>query len=155
MSANIQNQVAYLRTSREFPEDLRQLSIECNKSYIDIANAVNSRIISTFPVNKAAVTGENWFLNNLKQQSLRRVYIFTTTTAIDHGLDLTSIDRFTNNYGQFTDGTNWYGLFSASNVAIAGQITFYITPTQIVFLVGAGAPAIIKGNIVLQWLSLV
>jgi len=155
MSANIQNQVAYLRTSREFPEDLRQLSIECNKSYIDVANAVNSRIISTFPVNKAAVTGENWFLNNNRQQSLRRVYIFTTTTAIDHGLDLTSIDRFTNNYGQFTDGTNWYGLFSASNVAIAGQITFYITPTQIVFLVGAGSPSITKGNIVLQWLSLV
>lgn len=155
MSANITNQVAYLRTSREFPEDLRQLSIECNKSYIDIANAVNSRIISVFPTNKPAVTGENWFITSQRQQSFRRIYTFTTTASIDHGIDISSIDRFTSTYGNFTNGTFWFGLIAATNIAIAGQISFYITSTQIVFVVGAGAPALTKGNIVLQWLSLV
>jgi len=154
MSANVANQVAYLRTSRDFPQDdVNQLSTELSKSYIDIANCVNNRIIGIFPVNKSAVTGESWFFSTQKQQSLRQVYGFTSTANIPHGLNLTQIDRFTNNYGQYTDGTNWYGLISGTSVAIAGQIVFYVTPTNIVFVVGAGAPTLTRGNIVLTWLS--
>lgn len=151
---NVVNQVAYLRTSREFPEDLTKLTIEINKSYVDIANIVNNRIIGLFPTNKPAITGESWFITgNQRQQSLRQLYPFTTTTPIPHGLNLNQIDRFTRCFGAFTDGTNWYGLINGSNIAIAGQVSFYVTPTNIVFLVGAGAPALTKGQIVLEWLS--
>lgn len=154
MSANIANQVAFLRTSREFPQDdVNQLSLELSKSYIDIANTVNVRIIGIFPKNKPAVTGESWFLTTSKQQTLRQVYSFTSTTSIPHGINISQIDRFTSTYGNYTDGTNWYGLISGTSVAIAGQILFYITATNIVFVVGAGAPALTKGNIVLTWLS--
>ncbi len=153
---NIVNQVAYLRTSREFPEEMHQLTVELSKTYIDVANAVNNRIISLFPTSRSAITGENWFLSqNQRQQSFRQVYTFTTTTSINHGLAsfFSSISYFTRMWGQFTDGTNWYGLIAGSNVAIAGQISFYVTPTQIVFLSGAGAPTLTKGIIVLEWLS--
>lgn len=154
MSANIANQVSYLRTSRDFPtEEVAQLSTELSKAYIDIANSVNNRIIGIFAVNKSSVTGESWFFSTKKQQSLRQVYTFTNTANIPHGLDFDQIDRFTSNYGQYTDGTNWYGLISGTSVAIAGQILFYVTPTNIVFVVGAGAPALTRGNIVLTWLS--
>lgn len=153
MTANVFNQTNYLRTSREFPEDLRQLSIECNKSYIDIASAVNNRVVSTFPTIKPIINGENWFINNQRQQGFRQVYTFTSTASISHRLDYATIDRFTNNYGAYTDGTNWYGLIFGTSVAIAGQISFYITSTQIVFLTGAGAPALTKGNIVLSWIG--
>lgn len=153
MSANIANQVAYLRTSREFPTDeVQQLSIELNKAYVDIANSVNNRTIGIFPTNKSAVTGEAWFLTSQKQQSFRQVYSFTSTTAINHGLNFVQIDRFTSTYGNYTDGTNWYGLIAGTNVAIAGQILFYITPTQIVFIDNAPQP-LTKGNIVLTWLA--
>ncbi len=154
MSSNVVNQVAYLRTSREFPHDMDQLTQEVNKAYVDVANAVNNRIIAIFPTNRPAISGESWFLiNNQRQQGLRQVYSFTTTASINHGLTTTAISRFTHTYGEFTDGTNWYGLIASSSVAIAGQISFYITPTQIVFLVGAGAPALTLGNIVLEWIS--
>lgn len=151
---NIANQVAFLRTSREFPEEIHQLSVEVNRSYLDIANAVNSRTIGLFSVNRAALTGESWFVsNNQKQQTIRSVYTFTSTSSITHGLTTSQYPYFTKMSGTFTDGTNWMGLISGSTVAIAGQISFYVSPTQIVFLVGAGAPALTKGVIVLEYLS--
>jgi hypothetical protein len=154
MSTNITNQVAYLRTTREFPDDPDKLVQEINKSYLDTANATNSRIIGIFPTNKAAITGEAWFLTgNQKQQGFRQVYSFTTTASIPHGLSFTSLERFVRNWGEFTDGTNWYGLISGSNVAIAGQISFYVDPTNIVFLVGAGAPTVTSGVVILEWIT--
>jgi hypothetical protein len=60
--------------------------------------------------------------------------------------------QFTKCSGSYTDGINSFGLFFASSVAIAGQTTFYISPTQIVFLVGAGAPVLTSGLIILEWL---
>lgn len=151
---NVVNQVAYLRTSRNFTQDPEELITQLTKCYIDIANAVNNRTISIFPTNRPAVTGESWFINrNQRQQTLRQVYSFTTKSNIAHGIDLSSIENITRTFGEFTDGTNWYGLIPASNVAIAGQVSFYLSPTNIVFLTGAGAPVLTKGTIVLEWLS--
>jgi len=78
MSANVVNQVAYLRTTREFPEEIHQLSVEINKCYVDIASAVNNRTISIFPKNRPAVNGENWFITNQRQQGFRQIYTFTS-----------------------------------------------------------------------------
>lgn len=154
MSANVVNQVAYLRTSRQFPPELEQLTVEVDKAYLDTANAINNRTISLYPTTRPALNGESWFITgNQKQQGFRQVYSFTTTANIPHGIDFAKIDRFTRNFGEFTDGTNWYGLINGSNVAMAGQVSFYLTPTNIVFLSGVGAPALTKGNIVLEWLS--
>lgn len=157
MASNIVNKVPYLRTSREFPEELRQLAFECNKAYIDVANTVNNRTISIFPVNKPAINGESWFITkNQRQQGLREVYIFTTFAAslnIPHGLNFSSIDRFTKPQGSFTDGTNYYGAIYASNVPIIGQVSFYIDPVNIVVLREATAPVIVNGIIVLEWIS--
>jgi hypothetical protein len=154
MTTNVVNQIAYLRTSREFPEEIRQLALEANKSYIDTANAVNSRTIGIFPTNRPAIGGESWFLSgNRRQQNLRQVYQFTAAGNIAHGITISSISQFTKPFGSFTDGTNFYGAIYASNVAIAGQVSFYITSTNIVVLSGVGTPTISSGIIVLEWLS--
>lgn len=157
MSTNVVNQMPYLRTSREFPEEVIQLTVEVNKSYIDTANAINNRTIAIFPTSKPAINGESWFINNnQKQQALRQVYTFTTLAAIDHNITNVVPAQFVRGFGTYTDGTNSYGLIYGSNVAIAGQISFYITPTQIIFLAGAGAPAVdpdFVNTIVLEWLS--
>lgn len=153
MNENVFNQVPYLRTSRDFPTDIQQLTIELYKSYLDIANAVNNRTIGIFPPNKPAVTGENWYLSSQRQQALRQFYQFTATGNIPHGLNLGTIAAFTKCQGSFTDGTNYYGAIYASNTAIAGQVSFYITPNNIVVLAGAGAPSITSGLIVLEWIS--
>lgn len=154
MSANVVNQMAYLRTSREFPQEGSQLAVELSKSYVDIANAVNNRTISMFSTNRPAINGESWFLSrNQRQQGFRQAYTFTTTATIPHGIDFLDVARFVRNWGEYTDGTNWYGLIHATTVAIAGQITFYVTPTSIIFVTGAGAPALTSGSIVLEWIS--
>ena len=162
MTSNIVNQVAFLRTSRDFPEDTKALNSELNKAYIDIANTVNDRTIGIYPINRPAVTGEAWFINkDRKQQTLRQVYTFTTTADINIGFKLSRISQISKNtYGSFTDGTSWYGLIYASSVAIAGQLSFYVTvngastTSDVIKIVsGAGAPTLTSGVIVLEWLS--
>ncbi len=148
----------YLPRQRNFPNESPQvLGIELDKAYIDIASRVNERTIGLFAQGNQIITGENWFLNGQpkKQQTLRQVYPVTSTNPIPHGINLSQINGFTRAYGQFTDGTNWYGLFFAGSVAIAGQLTFYLTDSQIVIVPGAGAPAVNSGLIVLEWLSTV
>jgi len=161
MSANVANQVAFLRTSREFPEDIKKLTLQLSKAYIDTSNAVNNRTIGIFPVNRSAITGENWFLDGAqRQQGLRQVYTFTSTADINIGFKISSISQFTRFDGTYTDGTSWYGLIPGTSVAVAGQILFYVTVNGasttsdvIRFVVGAGAPALTSGKIVLEWIS--
>lgn len=153
-NTSIINSSPYLRTSRNFPEDdPRELSVEVNKTYVDIAAAVNQRTIGIFTTRKPTITGESFFITSSRQQTLRQLFTFTTTAAINHNITFSRISQFTRMYGQFTDGTNWYGLIAGSNVAIAGQISFYLTGTEITFLSGAGAPALTQGSIILEWLS--
>jgi hypothetical protein len=132
----------------------QQLSVEINKAYIDIANAVNSRTISLFPTARPALNGESWFVtSNQKQQGFRQVYTFTSTGNIPHGLTNFIPNQITDAYGSYTDGTNAYGVIFGTNVAIAGQLSVYVTSTNIVVLLGAGAPAISSGKVVLNWIS--
>jgi len=154
MSSNIVNPVSFLRTSREFPSDPDRLTLQINKSWVDIANAVNARMIGIFSVNQPSVTGEEWFIfANQRQQSLRQVFTFSSTSSITHNININSISQFTRCWGQYTDGTNSYGLVWGTSTSTAGLITFFITTTQIIFVLGAGAPALSSGKIVLEWLS--
>jgi hypothetical protein len=152
---NVVNRVAYLRTSREYPEDLHQLCVEVNKSYVDIANAVNNRIIGIFPVNRPAITGESWFLTNQRQQGLRQVFTFTFSgalTQITHGINLKGIFAFIRIFGTFTDGTNWYPLPFVEATNVTNQVGISVTPTTINIQKGATAGGT-NGYIVLEWLS--
>lgn len=154
MSSNIVNQVAYLPTSRNYPTDIKQLVVEIDRTNVDTANAVNNRIISIFPTTRSAINGESWFLSaNQRQQGLRQVYTFSTTTSINHGITVVDSGQFIRCFGSYTDGTSTYGLIFGTSVAIAGQISFYLTSTQIVFVVGGGSPALTRGTVVLEWIS--
>lgn len=151
---NIINQVPYLPTSRNFPPEIKQLTVEVDKANVDISNAVNNRTISLFPTTRPAINGESWFLQgNRRQEGLRQVYNVTSTSPIVHGISFSNIDQFVRGFGSYTDGTNWYGFIYAASTAISGQISFYLTPTNIVFVVGVGAPTLTRGNVTLEWLS--
>jgi hypothetical protein len=155
---NVINQVAYLRTTREFPEEMHELTVEVNKSYVDIANAVNNRTISIFPTNRPAINGESWFVrNNQRQQGLRQVYNIVAGASpilIPHGINFTRIFGFTRIYGTFTNGTNWYPLPYVNEVAANNQISIVVNSTNIVITSGAGTPPTISsGFVVLEWLS--
>lgn len=155
MSTNVVNQIAYLRTSREFPTDIGDLTVEINKSYVDTANAINSRTIGIFPVNRPAITGESWFYRaNQKQQTLRQLYTFTSAGSIDHGINVSQIGGFTRIYGTFTNGSSWYPLPYVDSTAANNQVSISVTSTQIVITAGGGSPpTITSGFVILEWLS--
>ncbi len=150
---NVVNQVAFLRTTRDFPEELVQLSKECDKAYLDTANAVNSRIIGLFPTNRPAITGESWFLfGNRRQQSFRRVYNITSYAAFNHEIDVTDISTFTEIRAIGFDGVSNYFPIPFYNLGTMG-VGIYVTPTQVQFITGAGSPNLTRGFVLLEWLS--
>jgi len=162
MTANTFQKSPYLPRQRNFPvERLQELGIQLDNSYIEIASRVNERTIGTFGTGFQIITGENWYLKGQrnKQQTLRQVYQFTSTADIPHGIIFSQISGFTRCWGQYTDGTNWYGLIFGSNSAttIPGQISFFIkaSPGVIRFKVDGAAPALTSGTIILEWLSVV
>lgn len=151
----------YLKVQWMFPNtEAKELASQLDKAYIDIATKVNQRIIGSYAVNVFSVTGERWYFSgsSTAQQSLRREYTFTAAGNIPHELiwaDVSSISP--RSYGTFTDGTNWYGcIYASATVAaasLAGQVIFYVTPTNIVVVADANAPAIVSGYINLEYLS--
>lgn len=152
--SNIVNQTPFLRTSRNFPEELKQLSVECTKAYIDTANAVNARTISQFTTNRPIQNGENWYLSgNSRQQAFQRVYQYTASGSIPHGLTLTQLYAFVRIYGAFTDGTKWYPLPYVNVNSINNQVLVNVDGTNIVITSGASGPVISQGTVVLVWLS--
>lgn len=154
MSTNVTNQVAYLRTTRTFPIDSQALSVEIDRAYVDIANAVNNRTIGIFSNNRSNLTGENWFITSQRQQTFRRIYTFTSAGSISHGINISQIYGFTRIYGTFTDGTNWYPLPYVDTTAANNQISVNITSSNIVITAGGGSPpSITSGIIVLEWLA--
>jgi len=149
------NQTPYLPNQLDFPtEEPKKLGIVLDKMYLDIANRVNDRTIGIFTINTPIIVGDVWFSGSVQSRQIvqRQVYFVTSTAAINHNLPYVQIDRFTRKWGDFTDGTDWYGFIDGSPTAIAGQIVFYITATQIVFVAGAGAPTVTKGQIILEWI---
>lgn len=157
MSSNVANNVPYLPTTRDIPTQDVSLKNEMTKIYTDIATAVNTRDISLYDL-APIITGQQWFTTATQQnaiqkrQAFRQVFTFTAAGNITHNIaNITVITPLS--YGQYTDGTNWYGAIFASSTAIAAQVSFYVTPTLIVVLRDAGAPTISSGIIVLEWLA--
>lgn len=151
----IVNQTPYLRTSRTFPEDIKQLTVEINKSYIDTANAVNARTIGIFTVNRPAITGEIFFVDkNQKQQVLRQVYLFSDSNLIfNHNINFSNANFFKIVYGEFFDGTYWQNIPYIDVLSATNQINVKIDATNIIITKGAGAPpAIVKGILVVEWI---
>jgi hypothetical protein len=141
----------FLPINQTFSEDEDQFLIQVTNRDRDIARYLNIREIGIYDLTQAP-TGQQWFNSanvQKKRDAFRRVYTFTATGNIAHGITgLTQVMA----YGEFTDGTNFYGAIYASSMAIAGQVTFYVSPTNIVIQAGAGAPSITAGVIVLDYL---
>jgi hypothetical protein len=145
-----------IRNQRYFPDnDIKALSSQVDQAYIDIAGKINLRTIGIFTQGVVNLTGETWYFSGQPNtnQAYRQVYLVTGLGNIPHGLNPNTINYFSKCTGYFADGTNSYGLIFASDVAIAGQVSFYITASNIVVIAGAEAPNIVKGLITLEWVS--
>lgn len=150
------NKTPYLRTSRGFTRNPENLLTQLDKTFEETALAVNERTIGIYPTNKPAVTGNTYFVSrNEKQQSLRRIYPFTSAAlSFNHGINLNEISGLVNIYGTATDGTNWYTLPHVDVTNANNQISITINTTQVVITLGAGTPpSITSGYVVIEYLS--
>ncbi len=151
------NQSAYLRTSREYPEEIHQLSVEVNRTYVDVANAVNLRTIGLFAVNRPAITGEGWYFTSSKQQSLRQLYSFGAIAAggtLNIPYNITNFDRLVRLFGSVNTANDERPIPYPSVTANANIETKLDTVNKnIVISVGAASPAVVSGLIVFEWLS--
>lgn len=142
----------YLPTSFRFSEDDKILISQLTRMYGSVAYRLNNREISIYDFVER-LTGQKWTdPNNLQvpKETFRKIFSFNAAGSFAH--NITGITQVLA-WGGYTDGTNFYGAIFGSNVATAGQVTFYVTPTNIVVLSGAGAPAITSGVIVLEYLK--
>lgn len=153
MSTRVINQNPYLRTTRNFPKETKDMLTELDRMYVDVANCVNDRTIGIYPTNSAAVTGESWFLSGQRQQTLRKVFTVTSTAAFNHYINFINVSDVTMAYGSYTDGTNVYGFIFGSDKAISDQFSFYITSTQIIIKSQGAHPTFQSGRIVVEWLA--
>tara|TARA_R110000868_G_scaffold121883_3_gene323339 strand:- start:8078 stop:8566 length:489 start_codon:yes stop_codon:yes gene_type:complete len=160
MSSNIPNNAPFLRTSRSFPTEIQALSVELDRSYLDIANSVNSRTIGLYSTNAFVTTGDAWYVNsNQKMQTIRKIYTFTSGGTIAHGINFSNIVGFVQIYGTFTDSLNksvqnWFPLPYVNVTGANNQINIYLDTTNINIQVGGGAPPpIAYGYVVLEFLS--
>lgn len=158
MSTNFINQVAYLRTSREFPEELHQLSVEVNKMYVDIANTVNARTIGLFPVNRFAQTGEAWFFTSTRQSTIRQVYQFGAIAAgatLNIPYKISSFNRLVRLFGAVKTDVPDERPIPYPSVTINANIEVRLDTVNnlIVIIIGAASPNIASGFIVFEWLS--
>lgn len=153
------NSSPYLRTSREFPEDLNRLCQEVNKSYLDIANVVNARTIGIYPTTRAAVTGNVYYLEGRQRyQSQREVYLFGEIVAgstLDIPYILNGFFQFVNIYGTcLTDVPDARPVPYVSNTANMDiELRVDTVNLNIVITNGSAAPNITQGLIVLEWIS--
>ena len=148
----------FLRTSRSFPEDLHQLSVEVSRSYVDVARNVNNRTIGFFTINRSIETGESWFITmNQKQKGFRQVYTWNDSNlTITHGIQFTSLTNFIRIWGTFTDASGNYQTLPYVDVLnVTNQISVKVTPTQIIITKGAGigVPTCSNGLVILEWLG--
>jgi hypothetical protein len=150
----------FLPIQRNFIQKSQEgLSEVIDKSYVDIAQKMNDRVIGNYAMGSEIVTGEKYYNKGQPQTSKRQMYEINSTTSVPapvpHNIVISQINQFTKMYGQYTDGTgNWYSLQAGTSVAVAGQLTFFLDPTNINFLSGAGAPKLIRGLIILEYTNL-
>lgn len=150
------NNTPFLRTSRKFPQDPTLLETELSKSYIDIANQVNSREISLY-YNGEVNTGQQWGVpsNGQTTQALRNVFAIPATNAggtatIPHGIN--TISKVTRIYGcVITDNPDYRPIPYASVTANA-NIELYADSTNIVVILGAASPNVTSGQVVIEWI---
>ena len=157
MSGSVVNQISYLRTSRNFPDELEQLTVELDRSYIDIANTVNQRTIGIFPTNVPAVTGESYYFTTARQQSLRQIYPFGAIAAGGAPLSIpyktAGFTQFSRIYATCITDQPDYRPIPYASIAANANIDIRVDSSNIIIAVGASSPNIISGFAVIEWIS--
>jgi hypothetical protein len=142
----------FIAQNTTFSQDESQRILQHTKFAADAARSINTREIALYDLVELQ-TGQQWFnlTNNQKKRYGFRKTFAISDAALTFAHGITGITLCTYIGGAFTDGTNFYPLPYVSTV-LANQIQVVVTPTQVIITKGAGAPAIVRGALVLEYL---
>lgn len=150
------NNTPFLRTSRKFPQDTKLLEVELSKSYVDTANAVNSREICLY-YTAIVNTGQQWSIpaNGEVAQALRKVFLIPATAAgatatIIHNIP--SISQVTRLYGTIISALPDFRPLPYASTTANANIELRADTTNIYVKVGSASPNIVSGNVIIEWL---
>jgi hypothetical protein len=143
----------FLPLQRNFlHKNTNDLTVVLDKSYVEIASRVNERSIGIYAPGNAITTGDKYYMQGQPESSQRCLYMVSSApTTIPHNIDMQNINVITKMYGQYTDGTSWYGLIADDNKGITNQITFSLDQTNINVLSTGTPNPLIRGIIVIEW----
>lgn len=158
MSAKVANELPYIISSRSFPtKDVKDLSDEVDRMYVDVANKINDRSIGIYATSPT-ITGEAWYYSagKQKQQSVRKIISITGAGSYAHNIDISQISGLTKLTGVFTDGSsNWYPLPYVDVTAVGNQVSLSLTSANVVVTAGGGSPPTISsGTVIIEWTTL-
>jgi hypothetical protein len=157
----------YLKVQWLFPNtDLKDMSAQMDKAYIDIASKVNDRVIGIYPERKIVPTGSKWYLNGYTRalQTFREVIVFPAMASgtflnIDTGvpnlISFTSI----NGVAALDTGTDWRPLPYVDPSLLTTSMTVLVEPNpsggnqSVKVVLGATAPNISAAYVTIEWLS--
>ncbi|MDE1970959.1 MAG: hypothetical protein KGI50_05285 [Patescibacteria group bacterium] len=144
----------YLRLQRQFPsDDIHSMSIEMNRAWIDLALKVNARTIGTYSQGNPSATGNTYYYSGKSLPSQSQLYLYTGSATIAHGISVSTATKFVRIYGTLTDGTNWYPLPYVDVTDVTKSMTVNVDSTNINVTLGASAPSVTSGYVVLEWIS--
>jgi hypothetical protein len=164
MTSNVVNQTPYLRTSVRFPEEPKEMIRELSKSYIDIAGAVNARTIGIFPSNNPAITGNVWYFDGLKHQTLRKIFPFgpiAMGTSLNIPLGFDNFQTIVNIYGTVQTQTTYRPLPYIDPSSLSNGMAILVQPIgpnsilNVTIKLGSTAPPVVSGFAVIEFLSAV
>lgn len=162
MTSNVVNQTPYLRTSRRFPEESKDLVQELSKSYLDTALAVNARTIGIYPSNNPAVTGNIWYFNGLKHQTLRKIFPFGAIApgaSLNIPLGYDNFQTIVNIYGSIQTQTTYRPVPYIDPSSLSNGMAILVQPIlgilNVTIKLGSTAPPAVSGFAVVEFLSAV
>jgi len=159
MSSNVQNANPFLATSQTFSKDYNQYLLQITKRDSDLSRYINQREIAAYDLNEI-LTGQQWFDPANAQQTRDGFRTTFNIGAIAPGATLTTPHGITQiNSFTYIGGTvvtalpDFRPVPYASATLITNQIEIRADAVNFYVTNGATAPAIVRGNIVLEYLK--
>lgn len=144
----------FLPTYRDFQVEDDQLRILLSTVYSQTTNSLNLKVNGVYETVEVQTNSQ--FNNPTNAQAKRfefrkMFYISPGTLTFSHGIS--GVTQFTHIYGVVNTATDWRPLPYVDVVNVTNQMGIRATSSQVIIAVGAGAPAVTGGIVVLEYLK--
>ena len=143
----------FLPTYTTFSRDNEQFLIQLTNLYLQMALAINAKIIGNYETFETP-TGSYFFpvATTVRRQVFRKCFTFDDSSLIfDHGI--ANLASCTLIQGTAVTTVPSFIPIPYTNTTAANQIQVDVTSTQVIITRGGGAPTLVSGLLILEYLK--